>query len=442
MIFIEIWNNIIEMEELFIVNGGRKIEGEIEVFGAKNSATAILAATLLIKEDCYIDNLPRIKDVLTTIDILKSLGSKVEWVGERMVRINNKDIEPEGIDQDLVTKLRSSVLLIAPLVSRFGKLKIARPGGCMIGARPLDTHLEAFRDLGIEIEESKEFLLLKKGNSIPKKNIILKELSVTATENVMAFSSLGEAEVNIKLAAIEPQIQDLASFLRKAGASVEFGFDHTIKIRGMRALKGVKHFIIYDPIEAGTFIALSLASRGVLAIKNVRPEFLEAVLRKAKEIGAEFEIKDLANGASFRNFELKVFPVKKLKAFKVQTLPYPGFPTDLQAPFGLVATQAEGLSLIQDALYEGRLKYLDELVRMGAKAIICDAHRAVISGPKKLFGQEIKSYDLRAGATLVMASLIAEGRSKISEIFQVDRGYEKLEERLQKIGADIKRVTG
>ncbi len=428
------------MEEYFVVKGGKKLSGEIEVFGAKNSATPIIAATLLTKKDCYIDNIPKIKDVLAILDILKSLGSKIQWQGPRKIKISNKNINPENINQDLIGKLRSSILLIGPLLARFKKLKIAKPGGCMIGARPLDAHLEALADLGVKVRQTKNFLYLEAKKTSFLKPVVLKELSVTATENIMMFASLASKPLVLKMAAIEPQVQDLAVFLRKLGLKIDFRLDHTITIKGNKNLKGASHFIIYDPIEAGTFIALALAAKSQLTIKNVHIEFLEAVFRKIREIGAKYEVKKINSKASFNAYKVKIIPPKSLKPFKIQTLPYPGFPTDLQAPFGLVATQAEGMSLIQDPLFEGRLKYLGELSRMGAETIICDAHRAIIVGPKKLYGQKIVSYDLRAGATLVVASLIAKGESRISEVYQVDRGYEQIEKRLQKIGANIKRV--
>ncbi len=428
------------MEEFFIIEGGKKLSGEIETFGAKNSATPIIAATLLTEKDCYIDNVPKIKDVLAILDILKSLGSKIEWQSPKKVKISNKNINPDDINQVLIGKLRSSILLIGPLLARFKKIKIAKPGGCMIGSRPLTAHLEALADLGVKIKETKNFLYLEAKKYNFSKPIVLRELSVTATENIMMFASLSRTPLILKMAAIEPQVQDLAIFLNKIGLKINFNLDHTLTIKGNKALKGASHFLIYDPIEAGTFISLSLAAKSQLTIKNVHIEFLEAVFRKIREIGAKYEISPLKSKSNFKTYKVKIIPPKKLKPFKIQTLPYPGFPTDLQAPFGLVATQANGLSLIQDPLFEGRLKYLGELSRMGAETIICDAHRAIIVGPRRLYGQKIKSYDLRAGATLIIASLIAKGKSTISDVYQVDRGYEKIENRLLKIGANIKRI--
>ena len=424
------------MREKFVIKGGKKLSGSIPVMGAKNSATSILAATLLTEKNCYLDNLPKIKDVLVMIDILKSLGSQIEWQSEKMVKINNQNVSWQKIDFSLINKLRSSILFLGPLLAKFGKLKISQPGGCLIGARPLDTHLDVFETFGFEIKRKDNFLFFEKKKNWEGGEVVLKEFSVTATENAMIFASFFEKKTIIKTAALEPYIQDLAKFLRKLGVKIKFLFDHQIEIFGKKNLAGAKHFLIFDPIEAGTFIALSLASKSSLVIENVQPEFLTSVFKKVKEIGAELELKERREGI----FNLKVIPTRKLNSFKLQTLPYPGFPTDLQASFGVVATQAEGVSFISDSLYEGRLKYLEELIRMGAKAVICNPHQALIVGPASLYGQKIVGYDLRAGASLVLAGLIASGKTEIFQVEQVDRGYQEIEKRLQTVGADIKRV--
>jgi UDP-N-acetylglucosamine 1-carboxyvinyltransferase len=417
----------------FIINGGKHLSGEISVRGFKNSATPIIAATILNKGKTVLNNIPRIGDVLTMLDILKSCGSKYKWLGEYEIEIDNSEFDPENINQDLVKKIRSSALLIGPILARFKKIKIAVPGGCHIGARPLDTHLEAFMDLGAKIYFNDKLgiydISLKETTG---SKVILKEISVTATENLLMFAT--DNNLEIRLAACEPHVVDLCNFLIKTGSSITgIGTNFlVIKKRTEATAKNISHTIINDPIEAGTFAVLAAATKSNILIKNCDLDFLDAPIMKLKDFGVSFEIKNnsiLINGKS-----------SSLRATKIQTLPYPGFPTDLQAPFGVLATQSRGSSLIFDIMYEGRLKYIGELKKMGADAVVLDPHRAIINGPSVLEGAEIESLDLRAGATLVIAALLAKGKSIIGGIEQIDRGYEKLDERLIKLGADIKRA--
>jgi len=418
----------------FIINGGKHLEGEISVKGFKNSATPIIAATILNKGKSILSNIPKIGDVLTMLEILKSCGSKQEWLDESTIEIDNSDFSPETIDQVLVKKIRSSVLLVGPILARFKKLKLSTPGGCHIGARPLDTHLEAFKEMGVKINFDENLglydLVLEKNNI---NRIILKEISVTATENLLMFAT--DNDLEIRLAASEPHVVDLCNFLEKIGVSILGKGTNFLKIKKREDSDAVSvsHKIIHDPIEAGTFAVLAAATKSNILINNCDSEFLDAPLMKLKDFGVSFEIK---NNSIKLNGKSSV-----LKATKIQTLPYPGFPTDLQAPFGVLATQAKGSSLIFDIMYEGRLKYINELKKMGADAEILDSHRAIINGPTVLEGAEIESLDLRAGATLVIAALLAKGKSIIGNIEQIDRGYEKLDERLAKLGADIKRIN-
>jgi len=400
------------------------------VRGAKNSATPILAACLLTEQPCIIDNLPLIGDVLRMIEIMESIGVKVRWLDKRKVKIQAKDIDQGKIKKEIISKLRSSILFLGPLLTRFKKIKMPHPGGCLIGARPLDTHLEAFADLGVKISKDENYFYLDH-NSLKGAKIILKEFSVTGTENALMAAVLAKGKSQIKMAASEPYIIDLARFLKKMGAKIKGHGTHNLQIQGVSKLKGASYYLMYDPIEAGTFLILGAATKSKITVRNVEINYLEAVLEKLKEFGVNLEI---------NKNSIKVMPSARLKASKVMTMIYPGIPTDLQAPFGVLATQAQGDSLIFDTLYEGRLKYIDELNKMGAKAMICDSHRALISGPTALHGNKITSFDLRAGATLIIAALIAQGQSEISDAYQVDRGYENIEERLQKLGADIKRI--
>lgn len=418
--------------EKFIINGGKPLEGEIEVMGSKNATTPILSACLLTKEECIIDNVPRITDVMNMIKILQSMGVEVERIGERTVRVKAGDnVDPEKMDFAIVGHMRSSVLLLGSLLARFHKFKIKQPGGCIIGARPIGTHFEALEALGAVITQDDSYYYLDADRLIGKR-IVLKEFSVTATENLMMAATLAEGTTTIRTAAIEPHVQDLARFLRKMGANIQGGSFHTIEIQGVDKLHGASHTIQPDPIEAGTFAIAAGATKGDVLIKNIVPDDLDLVLEKLREAGILFDIEGGKN--------LHIRPTSKLgELAKIEARTYPGLPTDLQAPFGVLATQTPGNTLIHDTLYEGRMNYINELNKMGANAVICDPHRAIITGPTPLYGKDINSFDLRAGATMIIAALLAQGQSTLSGIEQVDRGYEAIEERLQKLGADIRR---
>lgn len=427
----------------FFIKGGSALKGKIEVCGAKNSATPILASTLLTDEECLVNNVPRIGDVLKMLEIMKSLGAEIEWLDEHKVRIRAKNIDPSKMDFDLVCQLRSSILLMGSLLARFGEVRIPAPGGCQIGARPLDAHLFAFADLGTEVKQDNSYYYLKRGKK-KKDKIIMSEFSVTATENILIALSLSHGKTLIKGAAAEHYVQDLAWFLQAMGANIKGVGTHELLVEGIDRLKGVKNYqIMPDPIEVGTFLSLAGATRSNILIKNTVPEFLETELKKFEEANLKFNVKSLKKHQSgnYQVAEIEVLPSLNLKAVKkVHTMPYPGFTADLLPPFAVMMTQAQGTTLIHDWMFEGRLKYIDELIKMGANATICDPHRALIVGPTPLFGREITSFDLRAGATLIIAALLAQGESVISNIEQVERGYEKIDERLRNLGAEIKRI--
>ncbi|MGB9848038.1 MAG: UDP-N-acetylglucosamine 1-carboxyvinyltransferase [Minisyncoccia bacterium] len=423
------------MNEFFEIEGGQKLKGELAVAGSKNAALAILPACLLTDEVCIIKNIPLLTDVLVMIDLMKNLGAEIEWLDEKVLKIQAKNLNSNA-DTVLVRKIRASILIAGPILARLGELKIAKPGGCHIGVRGLDAHFEGFKDLGIELVEEKvdkEKYYLKRPEKLQPTNIYLNEFSVTATENLMMLLASIDGKSEIHLAAAEPHVQELGEVLIKMGAEIEGLGTHTIKIRGAKKLRGIEHSIGPDYIEAGTFFSLAAATKSNLKILNVPVEHLEMVFRNLKKIGVSYKIEDKS---VFINSE-----DSSLKAAKIQTLPYPGFPTDLQAPFAAMMTQAAGESLIFDTLFEGRFKYVEELIQMGAKIFVCDPHRIVVVGPTPLYGTKIKSFDLRAGATLIIAALAAKGKSEVYGIEQVDRGYEKIEERLQNIGAYIKRVV-
>lgn len=421
------------MEEKFIIQGGRPLRGEVEIRGAKNAAFPILAATFLTKEPCTIDNLPLIEDVFKMLKILESLGAETSWISQRKIKINCSKIKPSKIPFDLVSCFRGSILVSGPLLARFNKLKIPSPGGCLIGARPIDTHLDAFLQLGIKVSSKNNlysFIKGKKKRGLTK--VILKEFSVTATENVLLYSAFSQTTTLLKIADQDYEVQELIKVLKKMGARIREKGVHSLEIIGVKNLKGFQHKLISDPIETGTFIVATLATQGEVLIKNAELSFLDLFLKRLKDFGAKFKILDSKT--------IKIFPSENLKIDKIQSLPYPGIHSDLQPELGVLSTQTKGPTLIHDPLFEGRLKYLDELNKMGADIIFCDPHRAIVYGPSKLQGIEIPSSDLRAGVALVIAGLIAKGKTIINNVYQIDRGYERIEERLQKLGAKIKRV--
>ncbi len=423
-------------EEKFVIIGGKKLSGEITVMGSKNAAFPVLIASLLTSEDCIIDNVPLVEDIFRLLEIFQSMKVEVKWLNKRKVKINARNIDPSKINEELVLRFRGSILLFGALLGRLGKAKLPQPGGCVIGARPIDTHLDAFSQMGVKIEEKKDRVIMTAPEKLKDNMVILDEFSVTATENLMLFSSLLNEEVIIKVADGDYQNQELVKVLKKMGVKISGVGQHTLKIKGKNKLNGFKHFVMYDPIEAGTFVIMALATKGDIVVKNVEYQFLEFPLKKLEDCGARFEIKKRKGDV----VDVHVMPSKEIKIRKIQSLPYPGFPSDLLSVLGVLATQTKGVTLIHDPLYEGRLKYMEGLTKMGADIFFSDPHRATINGVTKLYGTDLGSFDLRAGAALIVAGLIAKGRTRISNIYQVDRGYEKIEERLQKLGADIKRI--
>lgn len=419
------------MAEKFSIKGGKPLRGEVEISGYKNSAGAILAGILLTEKESIIDNLPLCKDVLNQIEILRKMGAEIDWLGKRKIKIKPKNIDPEKIPQDLFEKMRVSVLLIGPLLARFKKIKVPHPGGDKIGLRPIVTHLKALEKFGIKISETKGFYFFEAPKELKGRKIVLEEFSVTATENIMMLASLCKGKTKIELAAAEPQVQDLGELLKKMGLKIKGVGTHTIEIEGQKKLKGATFRISPDPLEVGTFLIAFAITKGEGKIKNIIPEHLIAFLEKMKKIGVNFEIK--------KN-EILVRKSKKFKGTKIQVLPHPGFPTDLQPQTCVILTQAEGKSLVHEPLYENRFHHLHELRKMGADIEITDPHRALIFGKKRLIANKLNSTDIRAGAALVLAGLIAKGESIIEGVEQIDRGYEYFDRKLKKLGAEIERI--
>ena len=418
------------MTEKFIIHGKKSLNGTVEIAGSKNAAGPILAASLLTDKEVIIDNLPFIADILDLIEVLKGIGAEVDWLSSRKVKIRAKNIDLEKMDFKKVAKTRVSVLLMGPLIARFNNFKISRPGGDRIGVRPISTHLEALQKLGVSISSQGDFYYFSR-NNLKGKEIVLKEFSVTATENLMMAVCLAEGETKIIGAAAEPHVQDLGAFLNSMGAKIRGLGTHIIDIEGVSELRSASHKIIPDPLELGTFAIAGCVTPGRIEIKNTCPGQLDLFWDKLEEIGVNFK-KD--------SDSIIVDYSPDLKAVRVQALPYPGFPTDLLPMISTLLTQAEGKSLIHDPLYENRFSHLQELRKMGADIELVDPHRALIFGKTPLRGLKIGSWDIRAGASLVIAGLMAEGKTTLEDIFQIDRGYEEIEKKLQKLGADIKRV--
>jgi UDP-N-acetylglucosamine 1-carboxyvinyltransferase len=419
------------MAEKFVINGGKTLSGQIEVRGSKNAAGPILAATLLTDKECTIDNLPLIEDIFNVLEVLKSMGVKVENVSERKVKIKADKIDVSNIDFEKMSKTRISVLFFGSLLSRVKKFKLAAPGGDRIGLRPIFVHLDALEKLGAKITREGNLYNIE-CDKLKGTEVVLNEFSVTATETLMLAAVLAEGKTTIKVAACEPHVQDLGKMLQAMGAKIKGVGTHIIEIEGVKSLKGVSHSVISDYIEAGTFITIGALIPGKIKVKNVNLSHLDLFLAKLEEMGVKIE-----RGSDY----VIAHHSPKLKAIKVQALPYPGFPTDLLPIIIPLLISAEGKSLVHDPLYENRFNYVQDLRKMGAEIEMVDPHRTFVFGPSKLSGLTIESWDIRAGACLVVAGLTAKGKTTIENIFQIDRGYERIEERLQKLGADIKRVN-
>jgi len=414
----------------YIVNGGKKLNGKVKISGSKNAALPILCASLLTSETVELNNVPEIADIYSMIDILESFGAKIEFTNNQL-KIDSSKIKKSKSSDELVKKMRASILIIGALLPRFGEVKMAFPGGCVLGKRSVAAHTHAFKELGAEILDDKKGLHIK-AIKLKGKKIILPELSVTATENAIMASVLAEGKTEIRLAAAEPHVQDLCHFLNQMGAKITGIGTNNLKITGVKKLKGTKYKIIGDYLEAGTFAVAAVATKGELLIEGIDPDNLDSFWQKLMEMGVKIEL--TKNSA-------KIFPCKKLKAVEtLKTAVYPGFPTDLQAPFSVLLTQARGVSKIFETLFEGRLNYLFELELMGAHVELLNPHQALIIGPNKLKAIPISSCDIRAGAAMVVAALIADGETEVSNIYYIDRGYEKLDEKLRTIGADIVRL--
>ncbi|MFH0912544.1 MAG: UDP-N-acetylglucosamine 1-carboxyvinyltransferase [Patescibacteria group bacterium] len=414
----------------FIIEGGNALSGEIRVSGAKNAALPILAAALLTPETLVINNIPNIQDIRTMIEVLESLGCTVLDFSNHKLIIDSSKVDGRDPDFVKVKQIRASVLILGPLLARFGRVKVTHPGGCHIGARPIDTHLKAFEALGAKVRSDDQFYYVE-SPGLQGSKIILDELSVTATENAIMAAVLTPGVTEIRLAAAEPEIVNLIDCLNQMGAKISGGGTHNLSITGVDKLHAAEVTVIPDRIEAGTFAVAAAVMHGDLLIDGYTHDHLDIVTNKL--LAANVQIQLAPNNCA------RIARTTHLRAIDIRTDIYPGFPTDLQAPFAVLLTQAAGTSKIYETMYEGRLNYFQELSKMGASAQILNPHEAVVFGPTPLFGKEITSLDIRAGATLILAALTAQGTSIITNAEMIDRGYEDIEGKLQQLGAKIER---
>ncbi|MBN2087128.1 UDP-N-acetylglucosamine 1-carboxyvinyltransferase [Candidatus Peregrinibacteria bacterium] len=413
----------------FLVTGGQKLEGQIRVSGSKNAALPIIAASLLTNEPVTLTNIPDIADIATMEHILHFLGVETDFDGKKMV-INAKAVANLEIEHELVSKLRASILFLGPLLARNKEVRLAFPGGCVIGKRPIDAHLLALKELGAEVIEDGEVVHLI-ADRLKGAKFTMSEASVTATENAIMAAVLAEGETVIRLAASEPHVQDLCNFLNSMGAKIDGIGNHKLKIKGVKKLHGTKYRVTSDYLEAGTLVIAAAITGGTVDILDIDPSHLDIFWQKLREVGVIFELgEDM----------VRVLPSPELRAIRLQTAVFPSFPTDLQAPFTALLSQAKGTSFIFETLFDGRLQYLYELEKMGLDPKILNPYQAEITGPTKLQGAAVASCDLRAGAAVVLAALAAEGQTEISNIYYIDRGYAHLDEKLNSIGAKIERI--
>lgn len=425
------------MAKLRVV-GGTPLNGIIETAGNKNAVLPIMAATLLTDEPCILNNVPRISDVDTMAALLRELGVEVEWRGDKQLRISARTLTGWSLDTDLVRKMRASVLLLGPLLVRMGRARTHQPGGCVIGRRDIGTHLAALEALGTIVHNESDGLhFYLETSGLVGRSIFLDEASVTATENSVMAAVLARGTTVLKHAASEPHVQDLCRFLVSMGAQIEGIGSNVLTIHGVERLHGTEHSIVPDHHEVGTFAVAAAVTHGDVRIINVVPEHLDMIALQLERLGVDFSISDN---------EMHVYPsalqaptnIRSMR--KITTNIWPGFPTDLASPFIVLATQCEGTTLIHDWMFEGRMFFVDKLVGMGANIVLCDPHRCVVTGPTPLQGRQLQSPDLRAGVALVIAALCANGASEISEIELVQRGYEKLVERLSALGANLEMI--
>ena len=415
--------------EQYVIKGGNPLYGEVEIGGAKNAALAILAAAIMTDETVTIDNLPNVRDINVLLQVIEEIGAHVERVDIHKVKINGSFIRGVNVDNEFIRRIRASYYLIGALLGKYKHAEVALPGGCDIGSRPIDLHMKGFRSMGADIDIA-HGLVIARAKELKGTHIYMDKVSVGATINIMMAAAMADGKTVIENAAKEPHVVDVANFLNSMGANIRGAGTDVIRIVGVEKLHATEYSVIPDQIEAGTFMFAVAAAGGNVLVKNVIPKHLEATTAKLLEVGCQVEEFDDS---------VRVISDGHLKHTQVTTLPYPGFPTDMQPQMAVLLGIAEGTSTVTESIFENRFKYVDELTRMGAD-IKVESNIAIISGVKRYTGARVNAPDLRAGAALVIAGLAAEGITVVDDIYYIQRGYEALEEKLTKIGAKIARV--
>ena len=415
--------------EQFIMKGGNPLVGEVTIGGAKNAALGILAASIMTDEDVLIENLPDVRDINVLLEAIQEIGASVDRIDRHTVKINASDIHEVSVDDEYISRIRASYYFIGALLGKYKSAQVPLPGGCNIGSRPIDLHIKGFRALGAKVEIERGAVLAHAIDLVGS-HIYLDKVSVGATINIMMAAALAEGQTIIENVAKEPHVVDVANFLNSMGANIKGAGTDIIRIKGVRKLHGTEYSIIPDQIEAGTFMCAAAATRGDITVRNVIPKHLEAISAKLLEIGCEVVEFDDA---------VRVVGKPKQRHTNINTLPYPGFPTDMQPQMTVTLALAEGTSIVTESIFENRFKYVDELARMGG-SIKVEGNVAIIGGVDGFTGAQVNAPDLRAGAALVIAGLAAEGFTVVDEIGYIQRGYEHFEEKLRGLGAQIEKV--
>ncbi|MFU0827780.1 MAG: UDP-N-acetylglucosamine 1-carboxyvinyltransferase [Lachnoclostridium sp.] len=415
--------------EQYIIKGGKALHGEVTISGAKNAALGILSAAIMSNETVTVENLPDIGDINVLLQAIEAIGAKVDRIDSHSVKINGSHITSLSIDYEFIRKIRASYYLLGALLGKYKKAQVALPGGCNIGSRPIDQHIKGFEALGAKVK-IEHGMIQAEAKELKGNHIYLDIASVGATINIMLAACLAEGVTIIENSAKEPHVVDVANFLNSMGANIKGAGTDVIRIKGVKSLSGSEYAIIPDQIEAGTFMFAAAATKGNVLIKNVIPKHLEAITAKLIEIGATVEEYDDA---------VRVINTGRLGHTQIKTLPYPGFPTDMQPQMTATLATSEGTSIVTETMFENRLKYVDELTRMGAN-IKVEGNSAVIVGVPKLTGAIVSAPDLRAGAALVIAGLVAEGFTIVEKVEYIERGYENFEKKMQKLGANMEKI--
>ena len=416
------------MEKLEVF-GANRLKGQIKISGSKNASLPILAATLLSNKKIVIKNLPKVHDIKTMLTLLQSLGSKVK-VNNNQTLIDNIKQKKKFASYNLVKTMRAGILVLGPLLAKFGSAKISLPGGCAIGTRPVDIHLKALSKLGVKYKIDQGYVIANAPKGLKGSKIHFQKISVGATENLIIAASLAKGTTTLSNCAIEPEIKDLVNFLNKMGCKIKWISKRKIKVVGVNEIKEISYSVMFDRIEAGTYLIAAAVTQGNLKIRNINPEIIKTEIENLKKIGSKISI---------NKNEVQIIGNKKIKRMKIKTAPYPGFPTDLQAQIMVLLCKANKSSIIQENIFENRFMHVAELNRMGAKILI-DGNKAMVEGNINFAPAELMATDLRASVSLILAALTAKGKSVINRIYHLDRGYENIEKKLKKVGAKIRRV--